>query len=165
MYIHFLFNPDGSLKQRYAPVVSYQKQTDSFVLKYSIPGHHSPRQYFFFKEIPATFPNNFISEIFRLFSITESFLFRHPKSKVPTPRYSIINSELHISYNPKPISQENIDIALYNMNLAITLGKQHHSLFFFDSYLENYKLIHPEIRFTKNVVKKLQRDFNLLISR
>lgn len=163
-YIAFLFNEDATLKQRYAPVVSYQKESDCFILKYSIPGHHAPRQYFVFRSIPKQFPNFYVSEIFRIFSITESFLFRRPKRAIPHFRSSIINEYFNIVSIPQPIDPDTRSIAEYNIELAISLGRKHHSLFYFDSYLENYKILHPEIRFTPSVVKSLQANFNKLIS-
>ena len=164
-YFEFLFNSDGSLKPRVAPVVNYLKDSNSFVLKYSVPGYHSPRQYFKFSSIPNQFPNEFVAFIFQTFSITDSFLFRHPHNKVPKVKHSIVNAYFNISPTPKSFSQEDIDIATYNLNLAIKLGKSHHSLFFFDSYLEAYKILHPEIsRYSKSIVKSILTEFNKLIS-
>lgn len=162
--IEFLFNPDGTLKSRNtAPIINYIPESDSFILKYSIPGYHMPRQYFKFSDIPSQFPNEYISDIFYLFSITDSFLHRHPHNKIPAPRISLINEYFGIdnSYVPSP---EETDNALYNLNLAIKLGRENHSLFYFDNYLEAYKILHPELRYTKNVVKKIQAEFNKRIS-
>ena len=164
-YIEFLFNEDGALKVRNAPVVSYVPKTDSFVLRYSIPGYHVPRQYFKFVSIPEQFPNEYVSEIFRIFSITNSFLFRHPYSSIPPFKKSIICQYFGLDLFIPKYSEEDIDIAKYNLNLAISLGRSHHSLFYFDSYLEAYKILHPEIkRYSKNVVKQIQAEFNKLIS-
>lgn len=162
-YINFLFNDDGSLKPRYAPIVS-TKPDGSFILKYSVPGYHTPRQYFSFSSIPSSFPNPYIAEIFRIFSITDSFLFRHPHNKIPPFRSSIINPFFNIVPSKKTFSPEEIEIASYNLNLAIRLGRSHHSLFFFDSYLEAYKILHPDIRYSKSKIKQIQIDFNKLIS-
>ena len=163
-YINFLFSDTGELKSRYAPVISYVPESDSFILKYSIPGYHSPRQYFKFGfEILSepVYPNFYVSEIFRIFSITSSFLFRRPKSKTPSFKISIIAEHFKIQ---KQVSPEDFEIATYNLNLAIQLGRQSHSLFYFDSYLEAYKILNPNIKYTSSVVKKLQAEFNRIIS-
>lgn len=162
-YIEFLFNEDGTLKTRNAPIVNYIPSSDSFILKYSIPGYHSPRQYFKFSIIPESFPNEFVAEIFRIFSITNSFLYRHPHKRIPDFKKSIVYDYFEIE-NSHNYSQDEIDAALYNLNLAISLGRQRHSLFYFDSYLDAYKILHPELKYTKNVVKRIQAEFNKLIS-
>lgn len=162
-YIEFLFNPDGSIKSRYQPVINYMPDSDSFIIKYSIPGYHAPRQYFKFSTIPDKFSNPYIAEIFKLFSITDSLLYRHPKNKPLIPRQSIINNYFGIIpvHVPDP---EEVEAATYNLNLAITLGRKNHSLFYFDSYLEAYKVLHPELKYTKNVIRSIQADFNKAIS-
>ncbi len=161
-YLFFLFDDFGNLKKRYAPVISYQAATNSFVLKYSIPGYHQPRQYFYFSSIPDKFPNQFVEDIFSIFSITDSVLYRHPKSLIPSPRLSVLSQFFDI-FND--YSDDEVDAANYNLNLAIKLGRIHHSLFYFDSYLEAYKILHPEIRrYSKNVVRNIQAEFNKLIS-
>lgn len=162
-YIEFLFNSDGSIKARYQPVINYMPDSDSFIIKYSIPGYHSPRQYFKFSIIPEQFPNPYIAEIFRIFSITDSLLYRHPHNKVLKPRQSIINEyfDIHPVNVPDP---EEVSISQYNLELAIKLGRENHSLFYFDSYLEAYKVLHPELKYTKNVIRSIQAEFNKLIS-
>jgi len=163
-YIEFLFNEDGTLKARNAPVVNYLPVKDSFILKYSIPGYHMPRQYFSFDSIPDQFPNPFVADIFSIFSITNTFLFRHPHNLIPPFKKSIIRDYFGIEDVTEPDLEE-VACAQYNLNLAISLGREHHSLFFFDSYLEAYKVLHPEIkRYSKNVVKRIQAEFNKLIS-
>lgn len=162
-YIQFLFDEDGTLKSRYAPVVTTNKD-GSFLLKYSVPGYHSPRQYFKFDEIPSSFPNEFVSEIFRVFSITNSFLFRRPHNKIPSHRVSIVNDFFGIIPAKKSYSEDEIEIAQYNLNLAIKLGRERHSLFYFDSYLDAYRILHPELRYSSSVIRSIQAGFNKLIS-
>jgi len=163
-YIEFLFTEDGQLKPRVAPVVNYAPESDSFILKYSVPGYHAPRQYFRFSVIPEQFPNVYIAEIFRIFSITNSFLFRHPHNRIPEVKKSIIEEYFDID-SITPVSPEDLEVAKYNMELALKLGRENHSLFYFDSYLEAYKVLHPEIkRFSKNVVRCIQAEFNKAIS-
>ena len=163
-YIEFLFNNDGTLKTRNAPVINYIAESDSFILKYSIPGYHMPRQYFKFSYIPDTFPNSYIADIFDIFSITDSFLHRHPHNRIPSFKKSIIEDYFGLD-TINPPDPESLSIAQYNLELAISLGRTHHSLFYFDDYLEAYKILHPEIkRFSKNVVKRIQAEFNKLIS-
>ena len=164
-YIEFLFNSDGTLKERLAPKVSYQAYTDSFVLKYSIPGYHTPRQYFSFLTIPEIFPNQYVAEIFRVFSITNSFLYRHPHNTIPNVKKSIIRDFFGLNKPEQIYSEDEIESAEYNLQLAIKLGREHHSLFYFDSFLEAYKILHPEIkRYSKNVVRRIQIEFNRAIS-
>ena len=163
-YIEFLFKPDGSLKSRNAPVISYIPESDSFILKYSVSGYHAPRQYFKFSVIPEQFPNVYVAEIFRVFSITNSFLFRHPHNRIPEVKKSIIEDYFGIE-SITPVDPEDLEVAKYNMELALKLGRENHSLFYFDSYLEAYKVLHPEIkRFSKNVVRRIQTEFNKAIS-
>ena len=162
-YIEFLFSPDGSIKSRYQPVINYMPDSDSFIIKYSIPGYHAPRQYFKFSVIPEQFPNEYVSEIFKLFSITDSLLYRHPHNKALKPRQSIINDYFGIVPVHMPDPDE-VAVAQYNLELAIKLGRENHSLFYFDSYIEAYKVLHPEIKFTKNVIRSIQAEFNKLIS-
>lgn len=162
-YLNFLFDSQGNLKPSHAPVLYYKKKTDSFILKYSIPGYHQPRQSFSFVAIPDQFPNPFLSDIFHYFSITNSLLFRHPSRIIPKPKQSLINSFFNIKLVPS-YSQDEIDTASYNLNLALKLGRTHHSLFYFDSYLEAYKVLHPELKFTKSVISSVQKQFNSLIS-
>ena len=164
-YIEFLFNSDGTPKPRVQPVISYKPETDSFILKYSVPGYHAPRQYFKFAVIPEQFPNCYVAEIFRLYSITNSFLYRHPHNLTPGVKKSIIREFFGIETAEQIYSDEEIEAAEYNLKLAIKLGREHHSLFYFDSYLEAYKVLHPEIRrYSKNVVKRIQAEFNKTIS-
>lgn len=163
-YIEFLFNPDGSPKPRLQPVINYIPKSDSFILKYSVPGYHAPRQYFKFSYIPEVFPNEYISFIFETFSITDSFLHRHPHNRIPQVKKSIIEDYFGLDYINPP-DAESIEVASYNLELAISLGRTHHSLFYFDDYLEAYKVLHPEIkRYSKNVVKRIQAEFNKAIS-
>lgn len=163
-YIEFLFNQDATLKTRIAPVVSYISKTDSFILKYSVPGYHVPRQYFKFAVIPEQFPNEYVAEIFRIFSITDSFLNRHPKARIPDFKKSIVYDYFDVDTVPV-YDPEEIETAKYNLELALKLGRQNHSLFYFDSYLEAYKVLHPEIKlYSKNVIRRIQGEFNKLIS-
>ena len=162
-YIEFLFNEDGTPKIRYQPVINYIPDSDSFIIKYSIPGYHAPRQYFKFSVIPEQFPSEYVAEIFRIYSITDSLLYRHPHNKALKPRQSIINDYFGIHPTKIP-DQEELSIASYNLELAIKLGRENHSLFYFDSYLEAYKILHPEIKFTKNIIRSVQASFNKLIS-
>lgn len=154
-YKDFLFDEDGNLKLRNAPVVDYLPETDTFILKYSIPGYHCPRQYFKFAFIPEQFPNQYVAFIFKNFSITNSFLYRHPHNKIPKPKSGR-------KIKTKILSPEVAEMAQYNLNLAVKLGRLHHSLFYFDSYLEAYKILHPEIK--RLNVKQVQIEFNKLIS-
>ena len=164
-YIEFLFNDDGTPKPRVQPVINYIPESDSFILKYSIPGYHQPRQYFRFSVIPEQFPNEYVACIFRIYSINNSFLYRHPHNRIPAFKKSIINEFFGIESTVTQPDPEDIAIALYNLNLAIKLGRENHSLFYFDSYLEAYKVLHPEIkRYTKNIVRKIQTEFNKIIS-
>lgn len=157
-YLNFLFTPLGELKLNLAPVVYYKKNTDSFILKYSIPGYHQPRQSFSFVSIPESFPNVFVETIFKFFSITDSLLFRHPSRIVPKPKQASVNKVLNIH---KSFSQDEIDTANFNLNLAIKLGKLHHSLFFFDDYYNAFKILFPDSNLSK---KQIQAKFNSLIS-
>ena len=164
-YIEFLFNNDGTPKPRVQPVISYIPESDSFVLKYSIPGYHQPRQYFKFAIVPEQFPNFYVAEIFRIYSVNNSFLYRHPHNCTPKAKKSIINEFFGLESNVNQPSPEDVEVAEYNLNLAIALGRKNHSLFYFDSYLEAYKILHPEIkRFTKNVIRNIQAEFNKIIS-
>ena len=163
-YMEFLFDEHGVLKKRLAPVVNYIPESDSFILRYSIPGYHMPRQYFRFSVIPNQFPNEYVAFIFQVFSITNSFLYRHPHNRIPNYKKSIIADYFGIEVVNKP-DPEAIEVAEYNLNLALKLGRENHSLFYFDSYLEAYKVLHPEIKcYSKNVVKKIQAEFNKAIS-
>ena len=163
-YIEFLFKPDGSLKTRNAPVINYVPESDSFILKYSVPGYHAPRQYFKFITVPEQFPNFYIAEIFRIFSVTDSFLYRHPHNSIPKVRKTIIEEYFGLD-TINPPEPDEVEAAQYNLELALKLGRSHHSLFYFDDYLEAYKVLHPEIkRYSKNVVRKIQAEFNKAIS-
>ena len=164
-YIEFLFNSDGTLKSRFAPVINYIPDTDSFILKYSVPGYHAPRQYFKFSLIPEQFPNEYVAEIFRVFSVTNSFLYRHPHNLTPLVKKAVIRQYFGLDEPEQVYTEDEIEAASYNLELALKLGREHHSLFYFDSYLEAYKILHPEIhRYSKNVVKRIQAEFNKLIS-
>ena len=163
-YIDFLFYPDGSVKPRYQPVLSFNPSSDSFILKYSVPGYHSPRQYFSFSSLPSSFPNCFVAEIFRIFSITDSILFRRPRHLLLKPRTSIIRAYFNLPKPAKSYSSDETQIAQYNYDLAIKLGKQHHSFFFFNDFLESYKILHPNLKYTKNVVSRVLALYNSLIS-
>lgn len=159
-YLSFLFDPNtGSLKSPTAPVIYYKKNTDSFILKYSIPGYHQPRQSFSFVTIPDTFPNSFVADIFHYFSITNSLLFRHPKRIIPNPKNSLVFKDLNIDTHN--YSDDDLDTASYNLNLALKLGKSQHSLFYFDSYYQAFKILYPNSNMTR---KQLQKQFNLTIS-
>ena len=165
-YISFLFNTDdASIKSRYAPVVYPISGSNSFKLAYSIPGYHSPRQYFSFSSIPSSFPNRFVADIFHFFSITPSFLFYLTKPKSPKPKLALVKKELGIYSKPiRSFSQDEIDVASYNLNLAISLARKNHSLFFFDSYLQAYKILHPNLHYSSSTVKSILSDFAKLIS-
>lgn len=162
-YLRFLFNEDGSLKSRNAPVIT-TNEDGSYILKYSVPGYHTPRQYFKFVDIPEHFPNEYVKLIFGFFSVTNSFLFRRPHNCTPKVRKSIINEILGVKNNVRVYSEEDIELANYNLNLAISLGRSRHSLFYFDQFLDAYKILHPEIRYTQNAIKNIQALFNKLIS-
>lgn len=141
-YIDFLFDSNTyKLKPQYAPVISYIPKSDSFLLKYSVPGYHSPRQYFKFVDIPSQFPNQYVAQIFHFFSITPTLLFRHPKKIVPKPKKSLVERHFGVSRQIHQYDEETRSIAEYNANLALSKARANHSLASFDFYFDAVKIL------------------------
>ena len=163
-YVKFLFDESLKVKPRYQPILAFQPKNEVFILKYSIPGYHSPRQYFKFFEIPQQFPNPYVEAIFKLFLINDSILFRRPRNLKLKPKLAAVRKALGLPRQIHIVSPEEKEIAQHNMDLALKLGREKHSLFYFDFYLEAYKSIHPEIRFTQKQISLLQKFFNKAIS-
>lgn len=162
-YASFLFDDDLNVKNRYAPVLN-TLDDGSYLLKYSIPGYHSPRQYFRFQADlldEPQFPNLFVSFIFGYFCLNRSLLFRNPHNYRLKPKKAALGSLIGLKrdVNASRLSSDELDCANYNVELAIKLGKIHHSLFFFPQFYQNYKLLFPNASYS--YARKL---FNRLIS-